>query len=59
VASLSAVMLVEKLPKTRSGKVMRRTIRSMVAGESVEVPPTLEDPGALDGIAHALERAAV
>jgi len=54
IASLRAVHVVGQLPKTRSGKVLRRTMRQLAAGEPVDVPATIDDPSALDGIAAAI-----
>ncbi len=47
VAAFSGIRVVPALPKTRSGKVLRRTIRQIVNGETVVIPPTIEDPGTL------------
>src|SRR5437016_4712572 len=42
--------ITDKLPKTRSGKIMRRVIRSLVSGQEIGDTPTLEDPGAVDEV---------
>ncbi len=55
VAALKRVVFVERLPKTRSGKVLRKTLRALAAGEHVETPPTIEDPGVIDAIRAALQ----
>ena len=47
--------MVRALPKTRSGKVLRGTIRKMADGEEWSVPPTIDDPAVLDEIASRLE----
>jgi len=47
VASLRRVDVVDGLPKTRSGKVLRRTMRSLAAGLETPPPPTIEDPAVL------------
>jgi len=39
---------VEKLPKTRSGKVLRKVMRSVLNGEIPSVPATVEDPQAVE-----------
>jgi acetyl-CoA synthetase len=44
------VYITEKLPKTRSGKIMRRVIRSLVSGQEIGDVTTLEDPGAVDEV---------
>ncbi len=48
VASLKQIHLVAKLPKTRSGKILRNTLREIVAGNAVKVPPTIEDESVID-----------
>ena len=50
VAAFKAVHVVALLPKTRSGKILRATIRAIANGESPPVPATIEDPTALDHI---------
>jgi propionyl-CoA synthetase len=48
VASFQRCHIVPRLPKTRSGKVLRATLRAIAAGRDVAVPPTIEDPTVLD-----------
>ena len=48
VASFKEARVVRALPKTRSGKVLRGTIRAMADGEPWRMPATIEDPGVLD-----------
>jgi propionyl-CoA synthetase len=48
VASLRQVDIVPGLPKTRSGKVLRRTMRELADGKDPAVPSTIEDPAVLD-----------
>jgi propionyl-CoA synthetase len=50
VASLHRVDVVAALPKTRSGKILRKTMRGLAAGRDEPVPSTIEDPGALDAL---------
>ena len=50
VASLKRVLVVQRLPKTRSGKILRRIMRSIVAGEAYEIPSTIDDPAILGEI---------
>lgn len=57
VASFKSVVLVAQLPKTRSGKVLRAAMRRLADGEPCEVPPTIEDPSALDHVREALQSA--
>ncbi len=54
VASFKQVYVVPRLPKTRSGKILRAAIRRLADGEPANPPPTIEDPAALDDIAAAL-----
>jgi propionyl-CoA synthetase len=51
VAAFKQARVVPRLPKTRSGKILRATIRKIADGESYAVPPTIEDPAALEDIA--------
>jgi propionyl-CoA synthetase len=50
VAALKQVHIVAALPKTRSGKILRATLRRIANGEAVETPPTIENPDVLDRI---------
>ncbi|HJZ38696.1 MAG TPA: propionyl-CoA synthetase [Solirubrobacterales bacterium] len=54
VAAFKQALVVEQLPKTRSGKILRATIRKIADGEDYEVPATIEDRSALTGIERAL-----
>jgi propionyl-CoA synthetase len=56
VAVFKQAALVRRLPKTRSGKVLRGTMRQMADGEAHRVPPTIDDPVILDEIAGDLKR---
>ena len=56
VAALRKVMVVKRLPKTRSGKILRATIRKIADGEAFKVPATIDDPVILDEITLVLER---
>lgn len=55
VAGLYDAVVVPALPKTRSGKILRKTIRQMTAGESYEIPSTIEDPTVLDELARIIQ----
>lgn len=48
VASLNEVVMVPGLPKTRSGKVLRKTMRGIADGKHVDIPSTIEDASILD-----------
>lgn len=54
VASLKAAMVVPRLPKTRSGKILRGTMRKIADGEEWKMPATIDDPAILDEITTAL-----
>ncbi len=55
VAAFKDVKVVARLPKTRSGKVLLVTIRTMADGVAVKVPATIEDPAVLPEITTALQ----
>ncbi|HKS88180.1 MAG TPA: propionyl-CoA synthetase [Stellaceae bacterium] len=57
IASLKAALVVERLPKTRSGKILRGTVRAIADGEAYRMPATIDDPAILGEIAEALARA--
>ena len=50
VAAFRKVLVVDRLPKTRSGKILRRTIKAIVDDQPFDTPATIEDPAALDEI---------
>ncbi len=54
IASLKNVIIVERLPKTRSGKILRKTLRQMIDGQNIEVPSTIDDPDVLKELAPKL-----
>ena len=54
VAALRVVMNVPRLPKTRSGKILRGTIRKIADGDDWNMPATIDDPVILDEITSAL-----
>lgn len=55
VAAFKTALTVARLPKTRSGKILRGTIQKIADGEDWTMPATIEDPTALDEIGEALE----
>ena len=57
VAAFKTVMVVQRLPKTRSGKILRGTMRKIADGEKWHLPATIDDPVILDEITHALRDA--
>jgi propionyl-CoA synthetase len=54
VASLRQVDIVAALPKTRSGKILRKTMREIADGKTPKVPGTIEDASVLDVLAPVL-----
>ncbi len=54
IASLRDVAIVPALPKTRSGKILRRTMRGIADGRDEPVPATIEDASVLDVLAPLL-----
>jgi propionyl-CoA synthetase len=54
VAAFKTVAVVERLPKTRSGKILRGTMRRIADGEEYTAPPTIEDPAVLGEVSAAL-----
>ncbi|WP_336216709.1 propionyl-CoA synthetase [Nonomuraea sp. LPB2021202275-12-8] len=55
VAAFRRAVVVDRLPKTRSGKILRGTMRDIAAGAAYRVPSTIEDPAALAEIAEAVK----
>jgi propionyl-CoA synthetase len=55
VAALRLVITVKRLPKTRSGKILRGTMRKIADGEAWTTPATIDDPVILDEIGEALQ----
>lgn len=55
VAALKEVVIVPALPKTRSGKILRATMRGIADGREVVVPSTIEDVGVLEAITPLLQ----
>ena len=56
VASFKSCLIVARLPKTRSGKVLRGTMRRIADGVDYQIPPTIDDPATLEEIATAMKR---
>ena len=54
VAAFRDVSIVDALPKTRSGKILRKTMRAIADGRDEPVPSTIEDPSVLEAIRTAL-----
>ena len=56
VAAFKLACVVDRLPKTRSGKILRATMAKIADGESCKVPATIDDPAILDEIRAAVEK---
>lgn len=59
VASLRDVVIVQRLPKTRSGKILRKMMRSIADGEQFQIPSTIDDKAIIDEIREVLEHARI
>jgi propionyl-CoA synthetase len=56
VAAFKMVMVVKRLPKTRSGKILRATMQKIADGESWKMPATIDDAGVLEEISEVLTK---
>jgi propionyl-CoA synthetase len=56
VAAFKLVAVVQRLPKTRSGKILRGTMKSIADGRQYRMPPTIDDPAILTEIEAALQQ---
>ncbi|MDF1610513.1 propionyl-CoA synthetase [Hoeflea sp. YIM 152468] len=56
VAAFKTVMVVKRLPKTRSGKILRATMQKIADGEDWTMPATIDDPAVLDEISDLLTK---
>ncbi len=56
VAAFKQAVVVKRLPKTRSGKILRGTMKKIADGTAYKVPATIDDPAILDEIGAALRR---
>jgi len=55
VADFKRALVVERLPKTRSGKILRGTMQKIADSADYKMPATIDDPGILPEIAEALQ----
>lgn len=55
VAAFKEAVIIQRLPKTRSGKILRGTIQKIADGENYPMPATIDDPAILDEITIALQ----
>ena len=54
VAAFKTAIIVNRLPKTRSGKILRGTVRKIADKEDYKMPATIDDPAILDEIKNDL-----
>ena len=57
VAAFKQAVIVGRLPKTRSGKILRATMQKIVQNEDFPMPATIDDPVILEEIDNAVQRA--
>jgi len=55
VADFKRAVVVDRLPKTRSGKILRGTMVKIADGQDFKMPATIDDPAILDEIRAALQ----
>jgi len=55
VAAFKSAAVVKRLPKTRSGKILRGTMKKIADGTEYKTPATIDDPAILDEITQVLE----
>ena len=56
VASLRNVIIVQRLPKTRSGKILRKLLRSIVDGDNYQIPSTIDDEAIIDEVKEEFQK---
>ncbi|MCC5879874.1 MAG: AMP-binding protein [Idiomarina sp.] len=56
LACFKVAVSVSRLPKTRSGKILRKIVRNIVDGENYQVPSTIDDPDSLTEIEQAIKQ---
>ena len=56
IACYRETSIVARLPKTRSGKILRGTIRAISNGKEWRIPSTIDDPASLDEITESLKK---
>lgn len=56
VASLRNVVIVQRLPKTRSGKILRKLMRSITDGDEFQIPSTIDDEAIVEEIVTTLKK---
>jgi len=56
VAFLKSIMVVKRLPKTRSGKILRKLIRTIIDGKEFQIPSTIDDEKIIDEIQEKIQK---
>ena len=56
VAAFKNALVVKRLPKTRSGKILRGTMKRIADGQDYTLPATIDDPAVLGEITEALRQ---
>ena len=59
IACLKNIMCVERLPKTRSGKILRKNLRQLIDGEELQIPSTIDDPSIFDELTEQLAQSKI
>jgi propionyl-CoA synthetase len=59
VAAFKNIVVVKRLPKTRSGKILRGTVSKIADQVSYNIPATIDDPAILDEIKSSLIKAGI
>jgi propionyl-CoA synthetase len=59
VAAFKTAIVIKRLPKTRSGKVLRGTMRKIADQEEFKTPATIDDPAILTEITESLKSAGI
>lgn len=59
IACYDRTLMVKRLPKTRSGKILRRILRQIAADQKYIMPSTIDDPASLDEIREILKKAGI
>lgn len=55
ISRLKGILFSEKLPKTRSGKIIRKLLKQIINGDKLDIPPTIEDESVIDYIQNKLK----
>ena len=55
VAAFKSVAIINALPKTRSGKILRNVMRNIADGKEYKLPGTIEDASVIDGVKASLK----